>query len=141
MRNTAIAMAAATALAAGGLTGPKNAEAVPVWVAPAIAGAVVGGVALGATAAHAHPYAYAPAYAYAPPPAYAYEPEYAPAYTYAPAYAYAPAPVYESRAYVAREPRVIVRQPAPRRYVRTRTHTRVYAAQPRRTVRVRTGYR
>lgn len=59
-RHALIAGTAAIALAGATVTAPTQANAYPVWVIPAIIGAAVGGVAVGAVASN--------------PPAYAYEP-------------------------------------------------------------------
>jgi hypothetical protein len=67
MKKAILSVAAASALALGGMAAtPQSAHAVAWWVAPAIVGGVIGGVALGATAANANAYAYQPAYAYEP---------------------------------------------------------------------------
>ncbi len=61
MVRTITALTAAGAIAAATLVSvPNKAEAYPVWVIPAIAAGVVGGVAVGAAAANAQPYAYSP---------------------------------------------------------------------------------
>lgn len=59
-RKALIAGTAAIALAGATVSVPTQANAYPVWVIPAIIGAAVGGVAVGAVASN--------------PPAYAYEP-------------------------------------------------------------------
>jgi hypothetical protein len=60
MRRTLIALASAGALAAGTAALPSQANALPVWVVPAIIGAGVAGVVIGA----AHP---SPAFGYGAP--------------------------------------------------------------------------
>jgi hypothetical protein len=80
MRRTLLSLAAASAVALGGLSAaPQPAHAFAWWVAPAIAGGVIAGGALGAGAAssaYAGPgYAYAPGhYAYAPGAYYGFVP-------------------------------------------------------------------
>ena len=67
-RKALIAGTTAIAFAGATVSVPTQANAYPVWVVPAIIGAAVGGVAIGAVASNP------PAYAYEPGP-YAYEPD------------------------------------------------------------------
>jgi hypothetical protein len=67
MRKTILSVAAAAALAIGGIAAaPQPANAVAWWVVPAIAAGVVGGAAVGVAATNSNAYAYEPGY-YGPP--------------------------------------------------------------------------
>ena len=60
MRKVLTSIAAAGALAAATVAVPTQANAFAQWIIPAIVVAGVGGVAVGATTAHADSYAYSP---------------------------------------------------------------------------------
>ena len=93
MRKTIVTLAAAAAVALGGLTAAPRAAQAQWWIAPAIVGAGILGLGIGAAVAGGcnygcgygyYGYAYAPGYAYVP--TYAYAPV---GYAYAPNVGYA----------------------------------------------------
>jgi hypothetical protein len=67
MKKTLIALAAATAVAAGTIAAPTGASAYPAWVIPAIIVAGVGGVVIGGAAVASSRAARADAYYYGEP--------------------------------------------------------------------------
>ena len=76
MRTTALALTAATAIAAVGFTGVNTARADSRWIGPAIAGAALGAAVVGLATRGGYyedPYASGYSYGY---PGYAYAPRY-----------------------------------------------------------------